>query len=278
LDAESTHKNSQQSSTAGTTTLLPSSLSTGVSIQPFDTSKASAVTPPSSTFDTAATKSETSDKKAETTPKPAFSVGTASTNNTTTTESSKESAEKPAFSFGTFNKTGFSFAAQPSSIGSPSLGFTTKKEADTSQKNNQETEDADGTDTDEDISKEESTPLEARVGEENEDTVYTTRSKIYHDTTDGYKNQGVGVLRLNREKDNPNMSRIICRIDGTGGILLNARIYKGMPVDVIGKAKKDVQMLVHIDGKMTKILLRVKDAATAAELEEKLKELISNCS
>ncbi|KAI8050493.1 hypothetical protein BDF22DRAFT_695233 [Syncephalis plumigaleata] len=158
------------------------------------------------------------------------------------------------------------------------LAFAAKKEADNSQKDNQETENADGADSDEDTPKEEATPLDDRVGEENEDTLYSTRSKIYHDTKDGYEDKGVGVLRLNREKDNPSISRIICRIDGTGGILLNARIYKGMPVDVIGKMKKDVQTLVSLDGKMTKILLRVKDGATATALEEKLKELVANCS
>jgi hypothetical protein len=125
--------------------------------------------------------------------------------------------------------------------------------------------------------KAEPTPLQVGVGEEDEDTIHAVRSKIYRFVDAAFVDTGVGELRLNRKKDNSAVSRLLCHLDGSGRLLLNARVYKGMPLDVVGNKKRDVQVLVSIDGQMTRFLLRVKDADAATELVEKLKSLIADC-
>ncbi|KAI9596823.1 hypothetical protein BDF19DRAFT_421330 [Syncephalis fuscata] len=222
------------------------------SSQLFSTIKVPSFNPPSMFGATKSTSSDTSvtkgsPKDADTTVKPVFSFG----------ETTSNTIAKSPFSFG-------STSTSPNTSGGSLLSFNSKpaieqKSSDSTTKN----EDENGTN--------------ANGGGEDNDADDDTASTSLPQHQQDFVEKGLGELRLNQEKEDTARSRIICRIEGTGGLLLNVRIYKGMPLDIIGKSKKDIQTLVSIDGKMTRILLRVKDANIATAFKEQLEKMIANC-
>jgi nucleoporin NUP2 len=111
-------------------------------------------------------------------------------------------------------------------------------------------------------------------GEEDEETTYTVKAKVFKFTTDRegaptWSDMGIGMLRLKKHKEN-NTRRIILRANNTGKIVINFRIYPGLQPKRTGKA---VAFTGHItspgkDTQSVQYRLRVSTEQSATELVE----------
>ncbi|KAI8867624.1 hypothetical protein GQ42DRAFT_53395 [Ramicandelaber brevisporus] len=81
------------------------------------------------------------------------------------------------------------------------------------------------------------------AGEENDETLFQVRCKLYrHDAKNAkYADLGFTILKLNRVSTpgTPSFVRLLCRQEGSGKITLNTRPFKGMSV-IHTAGKKDV--------------------------------------
>ncbi|KAH9979165.1 hypothetical protein BJV74DRAFT_131572 [Russula compacta] len=111
-------------------------------------------------------------------------------------------------------------------------------------------------------------------GEEDEETTYTVKAKVYKFTTDRegeptWSEMGIGMLRLKKHKKT-NARRVILRSSTTGKIVINFRIYPGLQPK---RTAKTVAFTGHITspGKDTQTVqyrLRVGTEGAATELAE----------
>jgi Ran-binding protein 3 len=70
---------------------------------------------------------------------------------------------------------------------------------------------------------------EIETGEEDEDSLWTGRAKLYNWETEGksWKERGIGTLKLNATKGSPRKARFVLRADGTHRLILNNAVQKG---------------------------------------------------
>jgi len=111
-------------------------------------------------------------------------------------------------------------------------------------------------------------------GEEDEETTYTIKAKVFKFTTDRegaptWSEMGIGMLRLKKHKET-NARRVILRSNTTGKIIINFRIYPGLQPKRTGKT---VAFTGHIsspekDTQSAQYRLRVATEGTATELVE----------
>ncbi|KAG0006418.1 hypothetical protein BGZ65_008285 [Modicella reniformis] len=104
--------------------------------------------------------------------------------------------------------------------------------------------------------------VDNREGEEDEETVFEVRAKLYGVVEGANKDLGIGQFRVN-ENTETKKRRMIMRTAGTGLITLNSWIIQGM------SAKRDkavVTLFAIEDGKPKRFMLRVKEEASAEEL------------
>jgi len=111
-------------------------------------------------------------------------------------------------------------------------------------------------------------------GEEDEETIYTIKAKVFKFTTDregtsSWSEMGIGMLRLKKHKET-DARRVILRSNTTGKILINFRIYPGLQLKRTGKT---VAFTGHItspekDTQSVQYRLRVVTEAAATELVE----------
>ncbi|EPY49852.1 nucleoporin Nup61 [Schizosaccharomyces cryophilus OY26] len=188
---------------------------------------------------------------------------------TPTPEVNPPSAASIGFSFGT-NPNPFSFAAKsPASV---------NNEAGSDKKNEEEQQ----SETVED-DKEEDKKIEERQdsslaiskgqGEENEDSIFETRAKLYlfNSTTKSYTDIGLGPLKLNVDRTT-NAARLLARVDGNGKLLLNVRLCKDFEYKMAGEKALTVPAASE-DGKaLVTYLVRVKEKNTAEQLVKNLNE------
>lgn len=103
------------------------------------------------------------------------------------------------------------------------------------------------------------------TGEEEEQTYFSSKAKLFHFKDKEWKERGVGTFKINVKEggsdENDKVSaRMIMRADGVLRVMLNSPIFKGMPVgEVNGEEPKTKQLnLASIeDGATTPLLLRV---------------------
>lgn len=103
------------------------------------------------------------------------------------------------------------------------------------------------------------------TGEEEEQTYFSSKAKLFHFKDKEWKERGVGTFKINVKEggsdENDKVSaRMIMRADGVLRVMLNSPIFKGMPVgEVDGEEPKTKQLnLASIeDGTTTPLLLRV---------------------
>ncbi|KAL2917923.1 hypothetical protein HK105_202336 [Polyrhizophydium stewartii] len=102
-------------------------------------------------------------------------------------------------------------------------------------------------------------------GEQEETTEYEVRAKLFLPEDQGkWVAKGVGPFRIKRNKATGKM-RLLMRLDNVGHLLLNAAVFKEMPVSTVASEQVSI-MAPGLDGKLTKMLLRVKNKELAAEL------------
>jgi Ran-binding protein 3 len=116
------------------------------------------------------------------------------------------------------------------------------------------------------------------TGEENETSAWIGRAKLY--TMDGegkergWKERGVGNIKLNVTLDEPRKARFVLRADGTHRLILNAAVTKQMVfgADSQGAKPKDGRLLFNsptADGELEMHLLKLK-SERAVELWEQV--------
>ncbi|KAF9940258.1 hypothetical protein BGZ67_008025 [Mortierella alpina] len=108
--------------------------------------------------------------------------------------------------------------------------------------------------------------VETREGEEDEETVYEARAKLYAVVDGDYADLGVGPFRVNENKETKKR-RMIMRTGGTGIIALNSWIIQGMGPK---RDKNNVTVFAFEGDKPKKFLVRVKEEKTAEELFKEL--------
>ncbi|GAV51957.1 hypothetical protein ZYGR_0AF04290 [Zygosaccharomyces rouxii] len=179
-------------------------------------------------------------------PKPIFSFG----NSAPTANNDKKTDAKPAFSFGSTNSStapSFSFSAlnntnnndnngtnttgsnsAPSGGFKFSLPFNQKPASQASSSPSLSAPPQQGESKLEENKEEPSKPIEMQNGEENENALFSQRSKlmIFNSETKAYDSKGVGELKLLQNKEDKSKVRLLCRSDGMGNILLNTSLVK----------------------------------------------------
>lgn len=113
-------------------------------------------------------------------------------------------------------------------------------------------------------------PPATETGEEHENSAWVGRAKLY--TMDGegkergWKERGVGNIKLNVTKDEPKKARFVLRADGTHRLILNAAVTKTMVfgADSEGAKPKDGRLLFNspnAEGDLEMHLLKVRSVS-----------------
>ena len=114
--------------------------------------------------------------------------------------------------------------------------------------------------------------LATETGEEHENSAWVGRAKLY--TMDGegkergWKERGVGNIKLNLTEDEPKKARFVLRADGTHRLILNAAVTKTMVfgADSEGAKPKDGRLLFNspnAEGNLDMHLLKVRHGQTS---------------
>ncbi|WRT64540.1 uncharacterized protein IL334_001472 [Kwoniella shivajii] len=110
------------------------------------------------------------------------------------------------------------------------------------------------------------------TGEEEEETVIQTRAKLYtNEKSSGWKERGVGLLKLNVRRSDGSGARLLMRADGVLRLILNFKLYKGLFLSLDGKI---IRMTVPEDDKFIIICLRMSNPKITSELAEIIREHI----
>ena len=119
------------------------------------------------------------------------------------------------------------------------------------------------------------TPL-VETGEQDEDTIFSNRGKLYRFVEKKWAERGVGLFKLNikrrdtvtkNEKDETvTQPRFVMRTQATHKVILNAPVFKEMKIsDLDGKepSGKAAMFSVYVEGKLTPHLLKVRFSPTS---------------
>ncbi|WBW75353.1 nucleoporin Nup61 [Schizosaccharomyces osmophilus] len=186
-----------------------------------------------------------------------------------TPEVNPPNAASIGFSFGT-NPNPFSFAAKPpASVNNE--GTTDEKNEGVEQP--ETAEEGKEEDKKDEEKQDNSLVVSKGQGEENEDSIFETRAKLYrfNSTSKSYTDIGLGPLKLNVDRTS-NAARLLARVDGNGKLLLNVRLCKDFEYKLAGDKALTVPAASD-DGKgLVTYLIRVKEKGTAEQLLKNLNE------
>ena len=182
-------------------------------------------------------------------------TGTSSGNSFTSTAT----APLPSFSFGTSAPTSafsFSMPPQPAS-----------KESGDEDNNEIPAEEAESFT----LTRTNNDQLKTGAGEENETCQHEERCKVFmmeRGGANGWIDLGVGIFKINRYNNEKGKSRVLCRAEGSGKVILNTLVnVPGMDVTTIEGKKECALLAIGPDGKPTKYLIRVKTLEQAESLK-----------
>lgn len=182
--------------------------------------------------------------------------------------------ETPKFTFGSGSTPlpSFSFGA-PSTTSGFSFTLPTTATATATTKNDQSDDGGDEIPAEEaesfNLTRINSEQLKTGAGEENETCQHEQRCKVFMmDPVGSWIDLGVGIFKINRYNTETGKSRVLCRSEGNGKVILNALVsVPGMNVSST-EGKKEVALLaVGPEGKLVKYLIRVKTLEQAGELK-----------
>jgi len=104
------------------------------------------------------------------------------------------------------------------------------------------------------------------TGEEDEETLYQVRSKLYTlDPSNSWKERGTGQLRINVRRSDGSGARLVMRKEAVHSLILNVSLFKGMSF-AIAQDPRYIRFSALEDGKTTHYNLRVSNAKIAKEL------------
>ncbi|KAJ8473092.1 hypothetical protein ONZ51_g8094 [Trametes cubensis] len=111
---------------------------------------------------------------------------------------------------------------------------------------------------------------EVHTGEEEEETVYQVRGKLFTlSTQNQWKERGTGTLRLNVRREDGGGARLIMRKEAVYTVLLNATLFKGMRC-FLAQDPRYIRFSVIEGSATTHYNLRVQTAKMAEELLEEI--------
>ncbi|KAJ2969665.1 hypothetical protein NUW54_g12909 [Trametes sanguinea] len=111
---------------------------------------------------------------------------------------------------------------------------------------------------------------QVHTGEEDEDTVYQVRGKLYTlSPQNQWKERGTGTLRLNVRREDGGGARLVMRKEAVYTVLLNATLFKGMRC-FLAQDPRYIRFSVIEGAVTTHYNLRVQSAKVAEELLEEI--------
>lgn len=116
-------------------------------------------------------------------------------------------------------------------------------------------------------------------GEENEDIVFNSNTKMYSLTSlkEGWKERGVGPIHLNHNKEQDSY-RLVIRQRLTFQVLLNLKIVKGIKIfkgfPGSSNSEKFVRMVVTVDKQVVQYCMKLNSEELADKLFDKLESLV----
>lgn len=242
--------------------------------------------------------SETQEQKTET--KPAFSFGKSADDKAESKpafsfgKSSEDKAQsKPAFSFGALNSSSapsFTFGkpeVQKDENKVPEGGFGAKdgfkfalpfekKAAGTEADKKPEVVTPSTEEPTDNVPQGESKPIELQNGEEGETPLFSQRSKlmIFNAETKNYDSKGVGEMKLLQSKEDKTKVRFLCRSDGMGNILLNARIVKDFTYSPLTADNENLIKVptIEADNKLITYVVKFKQKADGRQFVKTIED------
>ncbi|KAJ5081689.1 hypothetical protein NUU61_009953 [Penicillium alfredii] len=117
------------------------------------------------------------------------------------------------------------------------------------------------------------------TGEEEEETAFTCKAKLFNFSNKEWKERGIGTFKVNvrRGPNGKRSGRMIMRADGAGRVMLNSPIFKGMNYgDPKGEAPSTKQILLGSteDNRTVPLLLRTGNESLAKDLYSVIKDLL----
>ncbi|KAJ5320078.1 hypothetical protein N7508_000361 [Penicillium antarcticum] len=117
------------------------------------------------------------------------------------------------------------------------------------------------------------------TGEEDEETIFANKGKLYCFDNKQWKERGVGTFKVNVKSgpDGKRTARMIMRADGALRVMLNSAIFKGMHFgDQQGAAPagRRIFLASKEDGKVANVLLQLNNENTVNELYATLKDFL----
>ncbi|EIW58106.1 uncharacterized protein TRAVEDRAFT_47284 [Trametes versicolor FP-101664 SS1] len=139
-----------------------------------------------------------------------------------------------------------------------------------------EAKDKDSNEASDDEKKLNLTEQEVHTGEEEEDTVYQVRGKLFTlSPQNQWKEKGTGTLRLNVRREDGGGARLVMRKEAVYTVLLNATLFKGMRC-FPAQDPRYIRFSVINGAATTHYNLRVSSAKIAEELLEEINAHIPN--
>ncbi|QSL65074.1 hypothetical protein MERGE_002379 [Pneumocystis wakefieldiae] len=108
-------------------------------------------------------------------------------------------------------------------------------------------------------------------GEENEDTIFTTKAKIYKYFVkeNRFSDLGIGILKLNIDKDT-SKARVLARLEGSGRVIINIALQKDFQYLITGKKSVKIPAVSSEGTGIDTYLVRVRDEEISKELRDLL--------
>ncbi|THG98472.1 hypothetical protein EW026_g3719 [Hermanssonia centrifuga] len=114
------------------------------------------------------------------------------------------------------------------------------------------------------------TEQEVQTGEEDEETVYQVRGKLFAlSDQNQWKERGTGQLKLNVRREDGSGARLLMRKEAVYTVLLNAALFKGMKCS-LAQDPRYIRFSLLESGSTTHYNLRVSNAKIAEELLEEI--------
>ncbi|CAG8447750.1 8052_t:CDS:2 [Ambispora gerdemannii] len=109
---------------------------------------------------------------------------------------------------------------------------------------------------------------EVKTGEEDEDTLFTSRAKLYWmDEQLNWKERGVGYIKLNVKSNTMKSPRLVMRADVVFRLILNVSLFEGMPVQL---EENFVRIVAIENNKPAKYAIKLNNADVSQELYMKI--------
>ncbi|KAJ5890282.1 hypothetical protein N7504_011092 [Penicillium tannophilum] len=119
------------------------------------------------------------------------------------------------------------------------------------------------------------------TGEEEEETVFSCKAKLFHFQNKEWKERGIGTFKVNVRQgaDGKQTGRMLMRADGAMRVILNGPIFKGMNYgDAKNEAPINKQILLASveEGRTVPLLLRTGNESYARELYDIIDDLLKD--